>query len=47
MAKCFGPATANMVDAMPDDQCVAQCKERIKGFLGDEKAAEFESFVNS
>ena len=47
MTKCFGPATANMVDAMDESNCVEQCKNKIRGFLGEDKVAEFEQFVNS
>ena len=43
MKKFFGPATANMVDSMSEDDCVAKCREKVKGFLGEEKAKEFDS----
>ena len=43
MAKFFGPATAKMVDTMGEDECVAKCKEKVKMFLGDDKAKEFDS----
>jgi hypothetical protein len=42
MRKFFGPATANMVDAMSEDDCVAKCREKVKGFLGEEKAKAFD-----
>lgn len=45
MAKFFGPATANMVDQMTEDDCVEKCKEKVKSFLGEEKAKEFDSIV--
>jgi monoamine oxidase len=43
MMKFFGPATANVVDAMGEDDCVQKCKEKVKAFLGEEKAKEFDS----
>jgi hypothetical protein len=43
MSKLFGPATANMVDAMGEDDCVAKCREKAKGFLGEEKAKAFDA----
>lgn len=43
MAKFFGPATATAVDAMSEEECVAKCREKVKGFLGEEKAKVFDS----
>lgn len=43
MMKYFGPASANQVDAMSEDDCVAKCRAKVKGFLGEEKAKEFDS----
>lgn len=43
MAKFFGPATAAAVDSMSEQDCVEKCKAKVKGFLGDEKAKEFDN----
>jgi hypothetical protein len=43
MAKFFGPAAANMVETLSEDDCVAKCKEKVKAFLGEEKAKEFDN----
>jgi hypothetical protein len=43
MSKFFGPATANAVDAMSEDDCVQKCREKVKAFLGEEKAKEFDN----
>ncbi len=43
MNKFFGPASANMVDSMSEDECVAKCRAKVKGFLGDEKAKIFDN----
>jgi len=43
MSKFFGPATAGMVDAMSEDDCVQKCREKTKAFLGEAKAKEFDS----
>jgi hypothetical protein len=43
MAKFFGPATASMVDSMSEEECVAKCREKVKGFLGEEKAKVFDT----
>lgn len=43
MSKFFGPASAAQVDAMSEDECVAKCRAKVKGFLGEEKAKEFDS----
>ena len=42
MAKLFGPATANLVDTMTEDECVAKCRKKVAGFLGEDKARELE-----
>ena len=43
MLKFFGQATANLVDSMSEEDCVAKCKAKVKGLLGDEKSKEFDS----
>jgi len=43
MEKFFGPATAITVDGMSEDECVAKCRAKVKGFLGEAKAKEFDS----
>ena len=43
MAQFFGPSTAKMVDSMSEDECVEKCKQKVKMFLGEEKAKAFDS----
>jgi hypothetical protein len=43
MTKLFGPASAAAVDAMTEDNCVATCKAKVAGFLGEDKAKDFDS----
>ncbi len=43
MAKFFGPATANIVDSMSETECVQKCRDKVKAFLGEDKAKEFDS----
>ena len=42
MTKLFGPATANLVDSMTEEDCVQKCKEKVTSFLGAEKAKVFD-----
>lgn len=42
MNKLFGPATAKWVDSLSEDECVAKCRAKTAGFLGEEKAKEFD-----
>ena len=42
MTKFFGPASATLVDNMSEEECVSQCREKVKAFLGEEKAKEFD-----
>ena len=42
MAKFFGPASANLVDSMSEEECVSKCRAKVAGFLGEEKAKEFD-----
>lgn len=42
MEKFFGPASAKVVDNMSEEECVNICRSKVKGFLGEEKASEFD-----
>ncbi|MCL7412456.1 MAG: hypothetical protein M8353_02435 [ANME-2 cluster archaeon] len=42
MAKFFGPASAKVVDNMSEEECVAICRSKVKGLLGEQKATEFD-----
>lgn len=42
MQKFFGPASAAQVDAMGEDECVAKCRAKVSGFIGEDKAKEFD-----
>ena len=41
MAKFFGPATASSIDSMNEADCVMKCREKVKGFLGEQKLINF------
>ena len=43
MKKFFGPATANLVDTMSEEECVSKCREKVSKLLGEEKAKDFDS----
>ncbi|MFH2020306.1 MAG: hypothetical protein ABIJ34_02765 [archaeon] len=43
MGKFFGPASAALVDSMSEDECVGKCRAKVAGFLGEDKAKEFDS----
>lgn len=45
MLKYFGPASAQMVDYMGDDedQIVAECKKKVLSLIGPGKAKEFDN----
>ncbi|MBR9676034.1 hypothetical protein GOV05_03430 [Candidatus Woesearchaeota archaeon] len=43
MSKFFGPSTAAMVDKMSEENCVSECRNKVKSFLGEEKAKEFDT----
>jgi len=45
MKQCFGDASAATVDDMSEDECVSKCRAKIAGFLGEDKAKEFDTFV--
>lgn len=42
MTKFFGPNSALKVDSMSEEECVEKCKKMVVGFLGSEKAKEFD-----
>ena len=42
MVKFFGPASAATVDLMGEDDCVTKCRAKVAGFLGEDKAKEFD-----
>lgn len=43
MLKYFGPATANLVDRMSEEECIDKCRAKVRGFLGEEKAKVFDT----
>jgi hypothetical protein len=43
MARFFGPATANLVDSMSEEEVVQKCREKVSAFLGEDKAKEFDN----
>lgn len=43
MSKFFGPASAAQVDSMSEDECVAKCRAKVAGLLGEDKAKEFDN----
>ena len=43
MAKYFGATTAGLVDSMSEEECVKKCRAKVAGFLGEDKAKEFDS----
>jgi monoamine oxidase len=43
MIKFFGPATANMVDSMSEEECVDKCRKRVETFLGEEAGKNFDN----
>lgn len=45
MLKYFGPASAKLVDSMGDDECVKVCRTKVAGFMGEDKAKEFDTIV--
>lgn len=42
MNQFFGAASAAQVDAMGEDDCVAKCRAKVAGFLGEDKAKVFD-----
>lgn len=42
MLRFFGPKSAATVDNLPEDECVQKCRSLVQGFLGEEKAKEFD-----
>jgi monoamine oxidase len=47
MLNFFGPASASLVDDMEEAEMVEKCRHKISAILGEEKAKEFERYVNS
>lgn len=45
MSKFFGPASASTVDSMSEEDCVSKCRSKVAGFLGEDKAKEFDKIV--
>ncbi len=45
MAKFFGPASAKMVEFMPEDECVALCRRKIYNMAGQYQGKEFDKAV--
>lgn len=45
MLKFFGPASAQVVDYMNENECVQKCREKVAGLLGAEKAKVFDGLV--
>lgn len=45
MGKFFGPASAAQVDSMSEEDCVSKCQAKVRGFLGDAKAKEFDNIT--
>lgn len=43
MKQLFGPATANLVNSMPEEECVQKCKTKVDALLGAEKAKLFDA----
>jgi hypothetical protein len=43
MVKFFGPASAATVDLMGEDDCITKCRTKVAGFLGEDKAKEFDN----
>jgi hypothetical protein len=42
MLKLFGPASADLVDSMSEDECVEKCKHKVLMLYGEDKAKEFD-----
>jgi hypothetical protein len=42
MARLFGPASANLVDSLSEEEVVQKCREKVLMFISEEKAKEFD-----
>lgn len=42
MLKFFGAASAKSVDSMNENDCVAICRAKVAGFIGETQAREFD-----
>lgn len=45
MSKFFGPASAELVDYMEEDEVVEKCREKVASMLGEDKAKEFDGIA--
>ena len=45
MAQFFGPATANLVDNMTEEDCVQKCRDKVRAFIGEDEAKEFDKIT--
>jgi GTP cyclohydrolase FolE2 len=45
MKQNFGEATARILKDLDEEACVSQARSKVKGFLGNKKAEEFDAFV--
>lgn len=43
MANFFGPASDSSVNFMSEEECVAKCRGKVAGFLGEDNAKAFNS----
>lgn len=43
MLKLFGPASADLVDSMGEEDCVEKCRHKVLMLYGEDKAKEFDS----
>lgn len=45
MTKFFGPATARLVEEMSEEECIPACRQKVRAFLGEDAAEQFDSEV--
>jgi len=43
MENMFGPASVIIVDEMTEDDCIGRCRAKVKAFLGEDRAKEFDT----
>ena len=46
MGRLFGPATESIINQMTEENCIELCRARVLKFLGEQKAKEFDEFIN-